>query len=140
MSGRFHGDHSTACRPLDTKLAEFFEFGKEFDLGLVAANDVHFLDRKHHEAHDVMICIGTGSLQMDENRMRYSQEVYFKTTREMTALFKDVPDAIRNTYAIADRCEVTMELDPNEGPRTTMRAVVWSMVAVFVLDAVIAVS
>ena len=39
---------------------------KEFGIGLVAANDVHFLERSHHEAHDVMICIGTGKLVADE--------------------------------------------------------------------------
>ena len=45
----------------------------------MAANDVHFLSREDHEAHDVMICIGTGKLVIDENRMHYSPEVYFKT-------------------------------------------------------------
>jgi DNA polymerase III subunit alpha len=48
----------------------------------VAANDVHFLNRDDHEAHDVMICIGTGHLLIDENRMRYTPEVYFKSPRK----------------------------------------------------------
>ena len=56
---------------------------KELDLGLVAANDVHFLEREHHEAHDVMICIGTGAMVLDEKRMHYATEVYFKTAEEM---------------------------------------------------------
>ncbi|HTG45018.1 MAG TPA: PHP domain-containing protein, partial [Verrucomicrobiae bacterium] len=47
------------------------DLAKEFGLGLVAANDVHFLERAHHEAHDVMICIGTGKMVQDEKRMRY---------------------------------------------------------------------
>ena len=59
---------------------QMVQFGKEYGLGLVAANDVHFLNQADHDAHDVMICIGTGSLLMDENRMKYSPEVYFKTT------------------------------------------------------------
>jgi DNA polymerase-3 subunit alpha len=87
------------------------EFSKEFGLGLVAANDVHFLNRTDHETHDVMICIGTGAQLLDENRMRYSPEVYFKTTPEMTKLFKDHPDAIRNTLVIADRCNVEIKLN-----------------------------
>lgn len=90
---------------------QMIKFGKEFDLGLVAANDVHFLERKDYRAHDVMTCIGSGSLQSDEDRMRYSPEVYFKTSEEMGALFKDLPQAIRNTVAIAERCEVSMGLD-----------------------------
>lgn len=109
--------HDHGMQQQHTCARQMVEFGKEFGLGLVAANDVHFLDRKNHEAHDVMICIGTGSLQMDEKRMRYSPEVYFKTTREMTALFKDVPEAISNTFAIAERCGVTMELDPTSSAK-----------------------
>ncbi|HRQ89788.1 MAG TPA: DNA polymerase III subunit alpha, partial [Bacteroidia bacterium] len=87
------------------------EFGKEFGLGLVAANDVHFLNQADHDTHDVMICIGTGSLLMDENRMKYSPEVYFKTTNEMRRLFKDLPEACNNTYRIAQMCDVTIHLD-----------------------------
>ncbi|NNE93769.1 MAG: DNA polymerase III subunit alpha, partial [Verrucomicrobiales bacterium] len=90
---------------------QLIQFSKEFDLPLVAANDVHFLNKNDHDAHDVMICIGTGALQMDENRMRYSPEVYFKSTAEMTALFKETPEAIRNTLEIADRCNVEIHLD-----------------------------
>ena len=88
------------------------EFSGEFNLPLVAANDVHFLNRADHEAHDVMICIGTNNLLLDENRMRYSPEVYFKTTPEMQKLFKEVPEACQNTLVIADRCDVQLKLDP----------------------------
>src|SRR5437016_2777978 len=52
---------------------------REFGLGLVAANDVHFLERGHHEAHDVMICIGTAAMVADERRMHYPPELYFKS-------------------------------------------------------------
>src|SRR5215210_4029723 len=45
---------------------------QKFGLGLVAANDVHFLEKEHHEAHDVMICIGTGANVTDEKRMHYT--------------------------------------------------------------------
>src|SRR5262249_28832997 len=79
---------------------------REFGLGLVAANDVHFLERGHHEAHDVMICIGTGKMVQDERRMRYVPELYFKSAEEMRALFPDHPEAIANTMAIAERCDL----------------------------------
>ncbi len=72
---------------------------REFDLPLVAANDVHFLERAHHEAHDVMICIGTGAMVYDEKRMRYTPELYFKSPQEMRALFAEVPEAIRQHAA-----------------------------------------
>jgi DNA polymerase-3 subunit alpha len=85
------------------------QLAKEFGLGLVAANDVHFLEREHHDAHDVMICIGTGKLVADERRMRYVPELYFKSAKEMRALFPDFPEAITNTVAIAERCNVELE-------------------------------
>ena len=84
---------------------------KEFGLKPVAANDVHFLNREDHEAHDVMICIGTGRLLIDENRMRYTPEVYFKTPEEMRKLFAEVPGACDATLEIAERCNVTLKLD-----------------------------
>lgn len=102
-------DHGFTEQALCTR--QMREFGKEFGLGLVAANDVHFLNQADHDAHDVMICIGTGSLLMDENRMKYSPEVYFKNTNEMRKLFKELPDAIANTLRIAEMCNVQIHLD-----------------------------
>lgn len=77
---------------------------KDLGLGLVAANDVHFLDKDDHEAHDVLICIGTGANVADERRMRYTPELWFKPPAVMRELFKDYPDACDNTLAIAERC------------------------------------
>ena len=96
------------------------ELAKEFGLGLVAANDVHFLERSHHEAHDVLICIGTGANVADERRMHYVPELYFKTPAEMQALFREYPEAITNTVRIAERCDLKLEFGipkyPNYNP------------------------
>ncbi|HEY5893724.1 MAG TPA: DNA polymerase III subunit alpha [Chthoniobacterales bacterium] len=91
-------------------------FSKEFGIGLVAANDVHFLERSHHEAHDVMICIGTQAMVHDERRMRYSPELYFKSPEEMKALFGDVPGAIENTLAIAEKCNLELDFGKTKYP------------------------
>jgi len=88
-------------------------------LGVVATNDVHFLERTHHEAHDVMICIGTGSMIHDEKRMRYVPELYLKSGEEMSALFADRPDAISNTLAIAERCHAKLEFGKSKYPDYT---------------------
>jgi DNA polymerase-3 subunit alpha len=85
---------------------------KELGLGLVAANDVHFLKRSHHEAHDVMICIGTGANVTDEKRMRYVPELYFKSPAEMRELFRDFPEACDNTLLIAERCGFELDKTP----------------------------
>ncbi len=89
---------------------------KEFGFGLVAANDVHFLERSHHDAHDVMICIGTGKMVHDERRMRYTPELYFKSADEMRALFPEHPEAITNTLEIAERCNLELEFGKSKYP------------------------
>ena len=93
------------------------KFAEKMELKLVAANDVHFLNREDHEAHDVMICIGTSRLLIDENRMRYTPEVYFKTPGEMRALFVDYPGACDATLEIAERCNVEFILDPTSSEK-----------------------
>ncbi|MEY2521014.1 MAG: polymerase subunit alpha, partial [Verrucomicrobiota bacterium] len=98
------------CNQMLPRLAE------EFGLGLVAANDVHFLERSHHETHDVMVCIGTGKMVHDERRMRYTPELYFKSADEMRALFPDHPSAISNTLEIAARCNLKLEFGVSKYP------------------------
>ncbi|MEX1110355.1 MAG: DNA polymerase III subunit alpha [Chthoniobacterales bacterium] len=88
----------------------------DLGLGLVAANDVHFLERSHHEAHDVMVCIGTGANVTDERRLRYLPELYLKTPQEMAEIFREHPEALANTARIAERCEVSMEFGKSRFP------------------------
>jgi DNA polymerase-3 subunit alpha len=92
------------------------QIAKDLGVGLVAANDVHFLRRDDHDAHDVMLCIGTGKMVQDESRMRYAPELYFKSPAEMRQLFKDFPEAITNTLAIGERCNVTIEFGKSKYP------------------------
>ncbi len=78
------------------------------DLGLpmVATNDCHYLDRADAHAHDLLLCIQTGKTVDDTDRLAYkTQEFYFKTPDEMRSIFRDVPEALENTLAIADRCD-----------------------------------
>ncbi|MEX1010195.1 MAG: DNA polymerase III subunit alpha, partial [Chthoniobacterales bacterium] len=91
-------------------------WGQDLGLGLVGANDVHFLERSHHEAHDVMVCIGTGSNVTDERRLRYLPELYLKSPAEMAEIFRDHPEALSNTVRIAERCGVTMDFGKSRFP------------------------
>jgi DNA polymerase-3 subunit alpha len=95
---------------------ELIRIARELDLGLVAANDVHFLEREHHESHDVMLCIGTASMVFDEKRMRYAPDLYFKSGEEMSLLFRELPDALANTVEIAQRCELKLEFGQPKYP------------------------
>ncbi len=92
---------------------------RDLGLGLVAANDVHFLERSHHEAHDVLICIGTGSNVADERRMKYVPELYLKSGAEMRHIFRDFPQACDNTLAIAERCNLEIEFGKPKYPNYT---------------------
>jgi len=92
------------------------KIAKELGVGLVAANDVHFLRRSDHDAHDVMLCIGTGKMVQDENRMRYKPELYFKSAEEMREIFRDFPEAIANTLKIAEGCNLEIELGKSKYP------------------------
>jgi len=92
------------------------KFAREFGLGLVAANDVHFLRRSDHKAHDVLLCINTAAKIEDEQRMRYEPELYFKSPAEMREIFRDFPEAITNTLEIADRCNLEIEFGRSKYP------------------------
>src|SRR5881392_3253920 len=92
------------------------KFAREFGLGLVAANDVHFLRRSDHRAHDVLLCINTATKIEDEQRMRYEPELYFKSPVEMREIFRDFPEAITNTLEIADRCNLEIEFGKSKYP------------------------
>ncbi|HEV3064119.1 MAG TPA: DNA polymerase III subunit alpha, partial [Chthoniobacterales bacterium] len=72
--------------------------------------------RSHHEAHDVMICIGTGAMVHDERRMHYPTEVYFKSAEEMRAVFSEVPDALTNTLRVAEACDLKLEFGISKYP------------------------
>jgi DNA polymerase III subunit alpha len=98
------------CNQMLPRLAQ------EFGLGLAAANDVHFLERSHHETHDVMVCIGTGKMVHDERRMHYVPELYFKSADEMRALFPDHPEAITNTLEIAGRINLKLVFGVSKYP------------------------
>ena len=79
-------------------------------VGLVATNDCHYLRREDHEAHDALLCIQTGKVLSDRDRMNMSRELYLKSPQEMAQLFGEVPDALANTVEIARRCEFELPL------------------------------
>lgn len=91
---------------------ELPKIARELGVGMVATNDVHFLNKEDHDAHDVLICIGTGANVADERRMRYVTEVYFKTPEEMRHMWRDYPDACDNTLAIAERMGFKLDTTP----------------------------
>ena len=90
--------------------AELKQLAQEFGLGLVATNDLHYVQQKDAAAQDILLCIQTTSTVDEPDRMRFNNDSYYlKSYDEMEALFGDCPEALSNTNKIADRCHVTME-------------------------------
>ena len=78
---------------------------KKHDVKLICTNDVHFVNEEHAEAHDRLICLSTSKDLVDETRMLYSKQEWFKTIEEMNQVFADIPEALANTNEILDKVE-----------------------------------
>ena len=87
------------------------EMSRQLGVGLVATNDAHYVWREDARVHDVLLCIQTLKSVDDPDRMRFpNDEFYLKSGDEMAALWPDLPEAIDNTLAIAERCNVRFDL------------------------------
>ncbi|MBW1678727.1 MAG: DNA polymerase III subunit alpha [Deltaproteobacteria bacterium] len=87
------------------------EISKKLDIPIVATNDCHYLDKEDVKAHEVLVAVRTGKTLSSPDRMRFStEELYFKSPEIMKELFRDHPEAIRNTIEIAERCNLELEL------------------------------
>ncbi len=98
-------------------IPELLRLAKDFDLPVVAANDVHYVMKNDHLPHDALLCIQTGRLISDENRLKYpSNEFYVKSREEMLEIFGEVPESIDNTLALAERTDLQIEFGQNHYP------------------------
>src|SRR5450759_461240 len=88
---------------------QLLRLGPEVGLKHVVTNDLHYVRREQSEAHDVLLCVGTGNNLDSPGRMRFdSNEFYLKSAAEMAALFPDNLDAIRQTRAIAEMVDLKL--------------------------------
>jgi DNA polymerase III subunit alpha len=105
-----HRDSRTG--ELEDMVAErMFELAQKRDLKCVLTNDSHYLNPEDHDAHNALLCINTGRLLSDPNRMDYGPDFYLKTPEEMAALYPGREDLVRNTLEIAERCNVEFKQD-----------------------------
>lgn len=94
------------------------ELALQYDVPVVATNDVRFLNPAGFEAHEVRVCINSGHILADPKRPKpYSPQQYLRTPEEMAELFADLPAALANTVAIAQRCNVSLTLGKNYLPQ-----------------------
>ena len=93
--------------------AELLKMHVDMDIPLLATNDAHYLEAEDHEHHDALLCIGTASNLDDPNRFRFDGHGFFvKSGDEMLELFHDHPSAVTNTLEIAERCSLSLDVDP----------------------------
>ncbi len=93
---------------------------KKLSLPLVATNDCHYLNASDAYAHEILLCIQTGKTINSPDRMRFTtEEFYFKSPEEMQKSFSHVPEALRNTIAIAEQCNLKISFKEYRFPKFT---------------------
>jgi len=93
------------------------EMANSLGVGIIATNDVHFLEESDHEAHNCLCAISTSKKADDPDRLIYPKDVFFKSAEQMRQLFPDWPQACDNTLEIAKRCNVEIDLKTRHAPR-----------------------
>lgn len=109
---------SRTNRPGEDEFIELaLALAEKHQVGVIAHNDVRFMESSDFEAHEARVCIASGYVLGDERRPRdYSEAQYFKTQAEMQTLFSDLPAVLDNTLEIAKRCTVSLTLGKNYLP------------------------
>lgn len=78
-------------------------------VGLLATTDVHYIKKEDYETHDMQLCIQTGSLQTETNRLKFSDNTYYVySADEMWNIYREVPEALTNSVKIADMCDINL--------------------------------
>jgi DNA polymerase-3 subunit alpha len=115
---RFYLEVQRAGFPDDDALvAATAALAEETALPVVATHPVQFRAREDFRAHDARVCIAEGHILSDTRRpRRFTAEQYFATQAEMAARFADLPEALANAVAIAQRCNLTIPLGKNYLP------------------------
>lgn len=95
---------------------KIIDYAREHKIKLLATNDAHYVEREDAAAQEVLLCIQTGKTFLDEKRMKMStDEFYFKSSEEMRERFKDIPEACDHSLEIADKCNVEITWQHEDG-------------------------
>jgi len=138
MKGDYEGAKESACRLRNTFGEDNFflemqdhgireqrevnnsllRMSKELSIPLVVTNDVHYILEEDAQPHDLLLCIQTGKLVSDTDRMRYEGgQYYLKSEEEMQRIFPYAREAMDNTHKIAQRCNVEITFHEQKLPR-----------------------
>lgn len=123
--GNFYLELQEHGMPEEEQVVEaLIRISDETGIPLVASNDVHYINQNDAAYHDVLLCIQTGTVISDEDRMRFPSGAafYLKSPEEMYSLFSQRPEAISNTLLIADKCELDFEFGSFHLPHFELEA------------------
>ncbi|RLD13798.1 MAG: DNA polymerase III subunit alpha, partial [Caldiserica bacterium] len=96
---------------------KIIQLARKLGIKIVATNDCHYIRKEDAFAHEVLLCIQTKSHIEDKNRLKFeSEHFYFKTQEEMEEAFKEVPEALKNTLEISEKCNVEIDFDKHNLP------------------------
>ena len=96
------------------------EISRKLSLPIVATNDCHYLNPEDAKAHEILLCIQTGKTINSADRMRFStDQFYFKSPEEMQRAFSYAPEALKNTIAIAEQCNLEISFNEYKFPPFT---------------------
>ena len=109
LSNKFKNDfYIEIQRHNDLNEQEFENFNlnisKKFNLPIIATHEIYYLEKNMFEAHDALMCIGEKTYVNDVNRLKLSDQHFFKSSDEMVELFKDLPEALENNFNFPYRC------------------------------------
>ncbi len=103
--------------------ARLLELGESEGIPVVATNDCHYLNPDDVQAHDILLCIGTGDTIADTRRFRFrTDELYYKSPEQMEREFAFAPEAIENTMRIAEECSYTIPFGKHFFPQYALPA------------------
>jgi len=99
------------------------KLSRDLGIPLIATNDTHYINQEDAAAQDALICIQTGKMLEDTNRMRYvdTPDFYLKSPEEMSHEFEDLPESIENTQKIVDSCDLTIQLGEWYFPKLNLK-------------------
>ncbi len=108
---------------------ELIRIANKYDIPLVATNDTHYINQEDARLQDILLCIGTKDFLSNPSRFRFpNDQFYFKSPTEMEALFEEIPEALKNTEEITEKCnldfnfgQILLPKFPVEDSVTTLR-------------------
>jgi error-prone DNA polymerase len=115
--GNFYVELQNNLYPEDGRLCRALaDLAESLKLGRVATNNVHYARKENHKLHDVLTCIRNRTTLDECPYLKLNSEFHLKSCEEMAQLFEDYPEAIADTLAIAEQCNVNLDFSGHRFP------------------------